>query len=55
MLNDMLAGMGNLSGTGSGMGYTVGVTGPAGATNTYYTDPLGRPLPEASTLTVPLA
>lgn len=55
VLNDMLAGMGDLSGTGPGFGYTVGVTGSDGAQNTYYTDPLGRPLPKASTLSVPLS
>lgn len=55
VLNDMLNGMGDLSGTGPGYGYTVGVTGSDGAQNTYYTDPLGRPLPKASTLSVPLS
>ena len=54
MLRDMLAGIGDLNSTGPGFGYTVGVTGSDGPTNTYQTDPLGRPLPEASSLSIAL-
>lgn len=50
MLGDMLYGLDGMANPGTG--YGVSVTDPGGAVDTYYTNPVGRRLPTASTLSV---